>query len=169
MNYNFQDSKPEIDDSAYIAPGARLIGDVKIESDCNIWPNAVLRGDLNTITIKSSSNIQDNATIHVEKDQIVSVGRNVTVGHSAIIHGCIIGDKCLIGMGSTILNGAKIGKGSIIGANALVPENKEIPPNSLVVGLPGKVIRETTKEERERITDSAKHYVDLSKEHKSSN
>ncbi|MFW5873284.1 MAG: gamma carbonic anhydrase family protein [Bacillota bacterium] len=168
MNYPFNNLEPEIDNSAYIAPGARLIGNIKIEADCNIWPNAVLRGDLNKITIKKGSNIQDNATIHVESNQKVSVGKNVTVGHSAIIHGCIIEDECLIGMGATILNGAKIGTGSIIGANALIPENKEIPPNSLVVGLPGKVIRETTKKERERIKDSAKHYIELSREHKNS-
>ncbi|MGM0413608.1 MAG: gamma carbonic anhydrase family protein [Bacillota bacterium] len=168
MNYSYNKSTPEIDDSAYIAPGVRLIGDIKIEADCNIWPNAVLRGDLNKITIKNGSNIQDNATIHVERNQKVSVGKNVTVGHSAIIHGCIIEDECLIGMGATILNGAKIGSGSIIGANALVSEDKEIPPNSLVVGLPGKIIRETTEEERKRIKESAKHYIKLSKEHKNS-
>ncbi|MBF8435991.1 gamma carbonic anhydrase family protein [Halanaerobiaceae bacterium Z-7014] len=168
MNYSYNQLEPEIDESAYIAPGVRLIGNIKIGADCNIWPNVVGRGDMDKIIIGSGTNIQDNSTLHVDFDQPLIVGENVTVGHSAILHGCEIEDECLIGMGATILNDAKIGSGSIIGANALIPEGKEIPPNSLVVGLPGKIIRETTEEERKKIKESAKTYINLGREHKKS-
>ncbi len=168
MNYSYNQLEPEINESAYIAPGVRLIGDIKIGANCSIWPNVVGRGDMNKIIVGDGTNIQDNSTLHVDFNQPLIVGKNVTVGHSAILHGCKIEDKCLIGMGATILNNAKIGSGSIIGANALIPEGKEIPPNSLVVGLPGKIIRETTEEERKKIKESAKTYINLGKAHKES-
>lgn len=166
MNYFYKDYLPDVDETAYIAPGVKLLGQVKINKGCNIWPNVVARGDMNKIVIGAGTNIQDNSTLHVDDEQPLLIGENVTVGHAAVLHGCNIEDECLIGMGATILNDAKIGTGSIIGAGALIPEGKEIPPNSLVIGLPGKVVRETTAEEREEISESAQTYMELAREHK---
>ncbi|WP_048059155.1 gamma carbonic anhydrase family protein [Methanococcus vannielii] len=148
---------------AKIAKNATVIGNVELSKDVNIWYGAVIRGDINKITIKEGSNIQDNCVVHCSKEFPTFIGKNVSIGHGAVIHGCIIDDNVLIGMNSTVLNGAKIGKNSIIGANALVSQNKEIPPNSLVLGVPGKVMRTLTLEEIESIKDNALRYLELSR------
>lgn len=125
----------------YIAPGARVIGNVTLAEEAGIWFNAVLRGDNEPIVIGPGSNVQDGCVLHTDPGFPLTLGAGVTVGHSAILHGCTIGDGTLIGMGAVVLNGAKIGKGCLIGANALVTEGREIPDHSLVVGQPARVIR----------------------------
>jgi carbonic anhydrase/acetyltransferase-like protein (isoleucine patch superfamily) len=127
--------------NCYIAPGARVIGNVTLAEEVGIWFNAVLRGDNEEISIGPGSNVQDGCIFHTDPGFPLTIGADVTVGHSAILHGCSIGDGTLIGMGAVVLNGAKIGKGCLIGANALVTEGKDIPDNSMVVGQPAKVIR----------------------------
>lgn len=157
--------KPKIHPSCYIDESAVIIGDVIIEEGCSVWPCAVIRGDRNRITIEKGTNVQDGCIIHTDDKHEVRIGRNVSIGHGAIVHGAIIEDNCLIGMHATILSGAKIGKGSLIGANALVLEDIEIPDHSLVVGVPGKVIRKDESLE-EYIIKNAKDYMDLAKKHK---
>ncbi len=147
----------------YIAPNATLKGDVNLGDNVTILFGAVLRADVDKIIIGNGSNVQDNAVIHESAGKPVVIGRNVSIGHGAIVHGATIEDDCLIGMGSIILNGAKIGKGSLIAAGALVSERKEIPPNSLVMGVPGKIIRELTPEERAGNLKNAATYVGLGK------
>ena len=147
MIYNFNNISPKIDKDSWFAPNSVLIGNVTLKKDANIWFNATLRGDIEPITIGEGSNIQDGSVIHTDPGCPAKIGKNVTVGHLVMLHGCIIEDDCLIGIGSTILNKAKIGKNSIIGANALITENKVIPERSLVIGSPGKVIRQVTDEE----------------------
>ncbi|HKM41427.1 MAG TPA: gamma carbonic anhydrase family protein [Methanocorpusculum sp.] len=147
----------------YIAPNATLKGDVNLGDNVTILFGAVLRADVDKIIIGNGSNVQDNAVIHESAGKPVVIGRNVSIGHGAIVHGATIEDDCLIGMGSIILNGAKIGKGSLIAAGALVSERKEIPPNSLVIGVPGKIIRELTPEERAGNLKNAATYVGLGK------
>ena len=126
----------------YIAPGARVIGKVTLAEEVGIWFNAVLRGDNEPIVVGRGSNIQDGCICHTDPGYPLTVGAEVTVGHNAILHGCTIGDGTLIGMGAVVLNGARVGKGCLIGANALITEGKEIPDGSMVVGQPGKVLRE---------------------------
>ncbi len=151
--------KPVISENAFIAEGAIIRGDVTISADCGIWFHTTIRAEKAPIFIGSSSNIQDNAVLHVDAGYPVTIGSYVTVGHSAIVHGCSIGDNTLVGMGATILNGADIGKNCIIGANALVPQNMVVPDNSLVVGIPGKILRNTTAEEIAANRTNALSYV----------
>jgi len=143
----------------YIAPNATLTGDVNLGEHVTILFGAVLRADMESITIGDGSNVQDNAVIHESIGKPVSIGKNVSIGHGAIIHGCTIEDDCLIGMGSIILNGAKIGRGSLVAAGAVVTEDAEIPPRSLVMGVPGKVKRELTEEEVAKNLVNAATYV----------
>ena len=157
--------KPEIDKSSFIDKTAVIIGNVKIGKNCGVYPNAVIRGDQNLIEIEDGSNIQDCCVVHCDKYHNVKIGKNVSIGHCVMIHGAIIEDNCLIGIHSTILNGAKIGKGSIIGANSLVTENKEIPPNSLVIGIPGKIVKQDEKF-GEMCLKNAETYKKLSQNHK---
>lgn len=126
----------------YVAPGARVIGRVTLAEEVGIWFNAVLRGDNEPITVGRGSNIQDGCVCHTDPGFPLTLGEDVTVGHNAILHGCTIGDGTLIGMGAVILNGAKVGKGCLVGANALITEGKEIPDGAMVVGQPGKVVRQ---------------------------
>ncbi|MHA1527659.1 MAG: gamma carbonic anhydrase family protein [Alphaproteobacteria bacterium] len=127
--------------NCYIAPGARVIGNVTLAEEVGIWFNAVLRGDNEPIVIGPGSNVQDGCVLHTDPGFPLTLGANVTVGHSAVLHGCTIGEGTLIGMGAVVLNGARIGKGCLIGANALVTEGKEIPDHSMAVGQPARVIR----------------------------
>lgn len=151
---------PKIAASCYIDPSAQLIGDVEIGERSSVWCNATIRGDVNYIRIGEESNIQDNSVIHVEHDIYPTIlGNRVTVGHSVTLHGCTIEDDCLIGIGAIILNGATIGKGSVIAAGALVPERMQVPPGSMVMGVPARVKRELTPEERERFRENAQNYV----------
>lgn len=151
--------KPNIDPSVFVAKGAVVLGDVTIAKNCSIWYNATVRSTESYITIGEGSNVQDNAVIHVDHNHPTIIGSYVTIGHGAIIHGCTIDDNSLIGMGAIILNGAKIGKNCMIAAGALVPQNKEIPDNSLVMGSPGKIIRQVTEEEILKNRKNAENYI----------
>ena len=166
MIYNFNNISPKIDKDSWFAPNAVLIGNVTLKKEANIWFNVTLRGDVEPITIGEGSNIQDGSVIHTDPGCPAIIGKNVTVGHLVMLHGCEIADDCLIGIGSTILNKAKIGKNSIIGANTLITENKNIPERSLVIGSPGKVIRQVTDEEIKHIKENADHYVKNFKKYK---
>jgi carbonic anhydrase/acetyltransferase-like protein (isoleucine patch superfamily) len=154
------DRHPQIDNTAYVADGAQIIGDVVLRSHTSVWFNAVIRGDTEQISVGSGSNIQDGAIIHADPGYPCTIGAGVVTGHGAILHGCQIGENCLIGMGAVILNGAKIAPGSIVAAGAVVPEGKEFPPRSLIMGVPAKVMRETTAQDLEQIAAGARHYQD---------
>lgn len=149
---------PSVPTSAFLAPGARVIGDVVLGENVGVWFNAVLRGDGDAIVIGDGSNIQDNASGHSDPGSPLRVGRNVSVGHNAVIHGCTIGDDCLIGMGAIVMNGAVVGAGSLVAAGALVLEGQQIPAGSLVAGVPAKVRRELTADEQKDILRNAENY-----------
>ena len=166
MFYDLENKKPNNSGENWVAPNATIIGDVTLEKNSSIWFNAVLRGDIELITIGENSNIQDGSVLHTDPGYKLNVGKGVTVGHMVMLHGCQIADDTLIGIGSIILNNAKIGKNCIVGANSLITENKIIPDNSLVVGSPGRVLRKVTEEEIKAIHENAKHYVDGSKKYK---
>ncbi|WP_413718906.1 gamma carbonic anhydrase family protein [Silicimonas sp. MF1-12-2] len=146
------------DGDFWVAPDANLIGRVILKSGASVWFGATLRGDNEPITIGEGSNIQENCVIHTDLGYPCTVGRDCTIGHKAMLHGCTIKDGSLIGMGATILNGAVIGEGCIIGAGALIAEGKEIPDGSLVMGVPGKVVRQLDEAARTGIPSSAEHY-----------
>ena len=164
MIRDLKGKKTNIDRDAFIAESADVMGNISIGKGSSIWYGAVARGDMNYIKIGQFTNIQDNATVHVDTNFPTLLGDYVTVGHNAIIHGCEIGDNTLIGMGSIILNGAKIGKNCIIGAGSLITEGAIIADNSLVIGSPGKVRREISDEEVKSIRENAEIYVKLWKE-----
>ena len=166
MIYDLEKKTPKLDTDCWVAPNAVIIGKVELKKNSNIWFNAVLRGDLEPIIIGENSNVQDGCIIHTDPGCPVTVGKGVTLGHMVVLHGCEIADDCLIGIGSTILNKTKIGKNCIIGANALVAENKVIPERSLVLGSPGKIVRQVTDEEIEYIKDNARDYVENFKKYK---
>lgn len=155
----------KIHKSCFIAPSAVIIGNVTIGKNCSIFPHAVIRADENSIMIDDGSNIQDCCIIHTDAEHKVRIGKNVTIGHGATIHGATISDECLIGIHATILNGASIGSGTIVGACALVTENMVIPKNSLILGVPGKIIK---KDEKflDLIKKNAETYQKLSQKHK---
>lgn len=146
-------------DDYWVADSAAVIGNVQLDKNVGIWFGAVIRGDNDPIHIGENSNIQDNCVLHSDEGLPLTIGQYVTVGHKAILHGCTIGDNTLIGMNAVILNGAKIGRNCLIGANALIPEGKVIPDNSLVMGMPGKVVRELGEEDAARLRESAEYYV----------
>ena len=154
------DLRPRIDASARGAENAVVLGDVRLEENVTVWYGATLRGDVAPITVGAGSNVQDGCVLHCDFGKPLTIGRNVVIGHNATVHGCTVEDGCLIGMGATILNGAVIGAGSIVGAGALVAEGKMIPPGSLVLGVPGKVVRAVTAEEQAATLANAAHYVE---------
>lgn len=156
---------PNVHDSAFVAPNATLIGDVRVGPNSGIWYGVVIRADRAAITIGARCNLQDLTVMHTDPGFHLELGNNTSVGHRAILHGCRSEGDVLIGMGAIVMNGAVIGRGSIVAAGALIPEGVQIPPNSLVVGAPGKVRRETTQEERAGIAFTAEHYVALREEH----
>lgn len=158
MIYALDGIAPQIDPSAWIADTAVLIGKVTLEAEANIWFGAILRGDNEEIRVGRGSNIQENAVLHTDMGHPLTIGADCTIGHKAMLHGCTIGEGSLIGMGATILNGAKIGKGCLIGAGALITEGKEIPDGSLVMGAPGKVVRQLDAEAQARLIKSAASY-----------
>ena len=162
----YLDQTPAIDDSAYVAEGAIVIGAVSLGLHSSVWHNAVLRGDINTIEIGEGSNVQDGTVVHLAYDNSVKVGKYVTIGPSAMIHACEIGDECLVGMQATILDGAVIGEQSIIGAGALVTKGTQIPAGSLVLGAPAKVVRALSDGERAGLKGLAEKYVTVSRGHK---
>lgn len=165
MIIKYKEFTPQISKSAFVAENSSVIGRCTIEENCSIWFNAVIRADVNEVKIGSNTNIQDGCIVHCDHQYSTIIGSNVTVGHNAIIHGCIIGSNCLIGMGATILDGAVIGDNCIIGAGALVTSGKEIPDGSMVLGSPGKLVRELSEEEKEGIKKSVSGYVSLSREY----
>jgi carbonic anhydrase/acetyltransferase-like protein (isoleucine patch superfamily) len=150
---------PEIAPSAFIAPGAHVMGKVRLLKNSSVWFGAVLRGDNEWITVGVGSNVQENSVLHTDPDCELIIGDYVTVGHQVTLHGCVIGDGSLIGIQAVILNGAKIGKNCLIGAGALIPEGKVIPDNSVVMGAPGKVVRELTEADAARIRKGTEVYV----------
>jgi carbonic anhydrase/acetyltransferase-like protein (isoleucine patch superfamily) len=152
---------PKLGERAYVDVSAQVIGDVELGDHASVWMNAVVRGDVHSIRIGHYSNIQDNCVVHVFKDQHPTlVGDHVTVGHCVTLHGCRIGDGCLIGMGATILNDARIGEECIVAAGSLVPEGMQVPPRSLVMGLPAKVRRPISEDEREGLWRYANNYYE---------
>ena len=156
----------KIDSTAYVHPTAVVLGDVTLGARVSVWPTAVLRGDSDVIAIGADSNVQDGAVIHVDEGSPTRVGNRVAIGHRAIVHGATIDDDVLIAMGAVLLNGVHVGSGSIIGAGAVLPEGKRIPENSLVIGVPGRIVRQTTNEERERIKRTVDAYLDLSEQYR---
>ena len=160
--YNLGNVTPELpnDDEYWIAPTAAVMGRVILKKNASVWWGATLRGDNDPITIGEGSNVQDGSVLHTDTGSPLTIGANVTVGHMVMLHGCTIGDNSLVGIGSIVLNGAKIGKNCLIGANCLITEGKEIPDNSLVMGAPGKVVREVSAQQAMVIAGGAKHYVE---------
>lgn len=160
MIYALDGVAPEIDADTWIAPGAHVMGRVVLEAGASLWFGACLRGDNEEIRVGAGSNVQENCVFHTDMGYPIRIGVNCTIGHKAMLHGCIIGDGSLVGMGATILNGAVIGRGCLIGAGALIPEGKVIPDGSLVMGMPGKVVRALDATAQERLLASAAHYRD---------
>jgi len=165
MKRAFDGNEPVVADGAWIAPSAMLVGRVTIASNASVFFGAVLRGDVNSISLGDGSNIQDNVAVHCDHDKPTVIGNGVSIGHAAVVHGCTIGDDCLIGMNATVLSGAVIGNESLVAAGSVVLEGTVIPPRSLVAGVPGKVRRELTDDEVEGIRYNAIHYRELSLQH----
>jgi carbonic anhydrase/acetyltransferase-like protein (isoleucine patch superfamily) len=157
--YSIDNKSPQLADPAWIAPNAIVIGDVRLARNVSIWWNVVVRGDTDPITIGENTNIQDNSVLHTDIGIPLTIGAGVTIGHMAMVHGCTVGDGSLIGIGAIVLNHAVIGRECLIGAGSLIPEGKEIPDRSLIMGSPGRVIRQLTDEEVAKLRDSAAHYV----------
>ena len=160
--YNFEGSDVVVPESGrfYVAPNAQLMGKVVLEDDASVWFGAVLRGDIEPIRIGKRSNVQDGCVLHTDAGYPLTIAEGCTIGHMVMLHGCTIGNRSLIGIGSIILNGAKIGEECLIGAHSLIPEGKEIPPRSLVMGSPGKVVRQLTDEDVAHFTKGADRYVE---------
>ncbi len=159
MKYRLGDSRVEAHPQSWVAPNATLVGKIRLDAGANVWFGAVLRGDNELIHIGENSNVQDGSVMHTDMGYPLTLGTGVTVGHKAMLHGCSVGDFSLVGINAVVLNGAKIGKYCIIGANTLIAEGKEIPDGSLVVGSPGKVVRELTEQQKKMLEASAAHYV----------
>jgi carbonic anhydrase/acetyltransferase-like protein (isoleucine patch superfamily) len=155
-----------IDDSAFIAPGAVILGEVRIGAQSSVWYTAVLRGDTDTITIGPRTNVQDGAVLHVDAGMPCTIGAGVTIGHRAVVHGALVEDDVLIGIGAIVLSGARISHDCIIGAGSLVTGHSVIPPRSMVLGVPGRVVRQLTDEEVQSIRAAAEHYVEYGAKYK---
>ncbi|WP_414504600.1 gamma carbonic anhydrase family protein [Streptomyces sp. NEAU-L66] len=158
--------EPKVDQKAFTAPTSVVLGEVTMGPGASVWYHTVLRADCGPIVLGADSNIQDNCTVHVDPGFPVTVGERVSVGHNAVLHGCTVEDDVLIGMGATVLNGAHIGEGSLVAAQALVPQGMQVPPGSLVAGVPAKVKRQLTDEERETIKLNAVMYLELAARHR---
>lgn len=152
--------------SAFLAPGAMVLGDVSVGRDASIWYHCVVRGDLAPIRIGDQTNIQDLAMMHVDEGVPCTVGRRVGVGHRAVLHGCTVEDDCLVGMGAILLNGVRIGTGSVVGAGTVLPEGMEVPAGSLVLGVPGRIVRPVDDTLRARIRQTWEHYVEQARRHR---
>ncbi len=152
--------------SAFIAPGAVVVGDVSLGRDASVWYHTVIRGDSAPIRIGEETNIQDLSLVHVDWDAPCTIGRRVGVGHRVILHGCTVEDECLVGMGAVLLNRVRVGTGSVIGAGAVLPEGMEVPPGSLVLGVPARVVRPVDETLRRRIETTWRHYLQLAREHR---
>jgi carbonic anhydrase/acetyltransferase-like protein (isoleucine patch superfamily) len=158
--YALSELAPKVDGSAWVAPDANVIGNVVLAAKSSVWFGSTLRGDNEVITVGKGSNVQENCVFHTDIGYPLSIGENCTIGHKVMLHGCTIDDNTLIGMGATILNGARIGKNCLIGAGALITENKVIPDGSLVMGVPGRVVRALDEKAIEGLRLSALHYQD---------
>jgi carbonic anhydrase/acetyltransferase-like protein (isoleucine patch superfamily) len=165
MRIRLGDAEPQVDPSAWVAPGAVLAGEVSVGPEASVWYATVVRGDGDAIVIGARSNIQDGCVLHTDPGFRLVIGDGVSVGHRAVLHGCVIEDEVLVGMGAIVMNGARIGTGSLVAAGALVTEGAQIPARSLVVGSPAKVRRELTDEEVELVRYNATHYVALARRH----
>ena len=163
--YKVDGCVPQVGAAAFVADNATLAGDVTLAEESSVWYGAVLRADTGRITIGAGSNVQDNAVLHTGPGLDVTVGRGTSVGHGAVVHGCTVGDGCLIGMHATILNGAVIGDGCLIAAGALVPENMQVPAGSLVIGVPGKVVRPVSAAQAAAIKANEEEYLELARAH----
>ncbi len=161
MIYRIGNDCPSIDVTAYIAASADIIGAAVINADASVWFNAVIRADCAAIELGARSNIQDGAVLHADQGQPMYIGEDVTVGHNAMLHGRHIGDRTLIGINAVVLDGARIGSDCLIGANALIKAGSDIPDGSMVVGSPGKIIRQTDAQTRSFLIGSAHHYVEM--------
>jgi len=157
---------PQIHPSAFLAPTAAVMGDVTLEAESSVWYQAVLRADLAPIVIGAQSNVQDGTIVHVDTGFPCLVGRRVGVGHRVILHGCVVEDECLIGMGAVLLNRVRIGTGSVVAAGAVIPEGMIVPPRSLVMGVPGRIVRPVDEDLSERIASTWAHYVELARQHR---
>ncbi len=158
--YELDGRRPTIAEDAWIAPDANIIGDVVIEEGASVWFGCTLRGDNEQIVIGKGSNVQESTVMHTDPGFALIIGENCTIGHKAMLHGCRIADGALIGMGATVLNGARIGRNCLIGAGALITEGKDIPDGSLVMGAPGKIVRELDPGAVKGLEMSARHYQD---------
>lgn len=158
--YELDGVAPQIDETAWVADSAQVIGNVELAEDASVWFGAVIRGDTETIRIGRGSNVQDLSVLHADLGMPLTVGENVTVGHKVMLHGCTIGDESLIGIGAIVLNGAKIGRHCVVGAGSLVTEGKEFPDGSMIIGSPARVVRQLTSEQIEGLRRSARHYVE---------
>ena len=165
MFLSFCGKSPRNEGAAFVAPNATVQGDVILKAGSTVWYGAVLRGDDGQLIIGENSNVQDNAVLHTGPGLDVTVGRGTSVGHGAVVHGCTVGDGCLIGMHATILNGAVIGDGCLIAAGALVPENMQVPAGSLVIGVPGKVVRPVSAAQADAIKANEEEYLELARAH----
>jgi len=166
MIRSFRGTKPRIAASAYIDPGAHVIGDVEIGERASIWPCVVLRGDIEPIRVGAETNIQDGAIVHTDKGFPAIIGDRVSVGHAAVLHGCTVGEDSLIGIGACVLTGAKIGRGAVVAAGSLVPEGMEVEPDMLVMGTPAKPRRPVTPEEKVRFQKGVGGYVERGQQSK---
>jgi carbonic anhydrase/acetyltransferase-like protein (isoleucine patch superfamily) len=162
----YGDKQPEVAESAFVAPGAYLIGAVHLGEESSVWYGAVLRGDTEPIRIGERTNIQDGCVLHADPGYPAVVGEGCVIGHKAVVHGCEIGDGCLIGVNATVLNGARIGEGSIVAAGAVVPEGHEFPTRSLIIGVPAKQVGEVTEEQTQDIARGVRSYVERAAEHR---
>lgn len=165
MIRSFEGNVPEVNDGCRIDETAVVVGRVRLGRNVSVWPTAVIRGDTDPIQVGDGTNIQDGAVLHADAGAPCTVGSGVTIGHRAIVHGCTVGDDCLVGMGAIVMNRVHVGEGSIVGAGAVVSEGTVIPPGSLVVGVPARVRRGTTADERASIKASARHYVAMIARH----
>ena len=163
MIYQLGELKPEVHESAYIAPGCHVIGSVTLAKNSSVWFNTVIRGDCDRITVGEDSNIQDGSILHTDENVPLTIGKGVTVGHKVMLHGCEVGDYSLIGINAVVLNGAKIGKFCLVGANSLVTENMKVPDGSVVMGSPAKVVKTLSEEQQLLLKGSAAHYVNNAK------
>lgn len=153
--------RPDISEIAFVAPGARIIGNVKLDKNSSVWHNAVIRGDMARITVGEGSNIQDNCTLHCDMDLPLLIGCNVSVGHNAVLHSCDIGSGSLIGMGAVLLSGSKVGRGCIVAAGAVVTEGTSVPDGCLYIGIPAAFKRWLTENEKTKLLYNANAYVKL--------
>ncbi|MDP2690218.1 MAG: gamma carbonic anhydrase family protein [Deltaproteobacteria bacterium] len=166
MLMSYKGMRPVLHETVFVVDSAVIIGDVKIGEYSSVWFNAVIRGDVHYIRIGDRTNVQDNSTLHVTNDIFpLNIGNDVTIGHNVTLHGCTVNDRCLIGMGAILLDGSEVGEDSIIGAGTLVKEGMKIPPRSLVVGLPGRVVRELRPEEAAKIKKSAQNYIGYARDY----